>query len=599
VGGTAAQEVILIAFYRSLFTRLFGEEPEEEKNNSAEQTSQQEQAPEPEPEPPPPPRDLLFPSTHAIHQLWNIRSRQAGWLPEPALSLEEQPDLPALLSDDEAQRELRRLQTVVNSTASERLRLIQIKQQAAPKAATVLAAAGSEPRAEPPLPDMDAQVVVFTAASGLVAWVLVYPPVGQGAELDREILDQALKKAKVCYGVDDDLLNALPQTPSRYFHMFPCARGEPAVHGVDGKVVDYFPRVVERKLTVDENNRVDYASLNVIHNVKEGEVICELVPPTEGEAGRSVQNEPIPARDGKKIALPKGRRTEISEDGLSLVAAADGHVEFSGRAFQVKPLLDIPGNVDYSTGNINFLGDVCVHGDICSGFTVRAIGNITVGGVVEACTLEAGGDVVVAGGVQGDNQGVIRAQRGIFAKFIENACVYAKESICSDCLINCDVYCDGTVEVRSGRMTVIGGLLRAAQEVSAGIIGSRAECRTEIFVGGQPCGEFERHILLQEIEELEKDLEKTERQPDSPIKLSRMGKMRMQLMVNKKKLDQINKDWDLLSGEDGGEPVVHRLTCDTVYPGTVLAIDNCMPYEFFSRVNQCNATLEDGEIHFQ
>jgi len=580
--------VILIAFYRSFFNRLFGDEPEEEKNQSLEQASQQEQQPEPEPEPPPPPRDLHFPSTHAIHQLWNIRSRQAGWLPEPALSLDEQPDLPPLLSDNEAQRELSRLQTAVNSTASERLRQIQARK--APPAAE---------GGEPILPDLDAQVVVFTAAGGLAAWLLVYPPVGQGAELDREILDHALKKAKVCFGVDDDLLNALPQAPGRYFHTFQCARGTPAVNGEDGRVVDYFPRIVERKLTVDENNRVDYASLNVIHNVKEGEVICELVPPTEGEAGRSVQDEPIPAKDGKKVALPKGRRTEISEDGLTLTAAADGHVEFSGRAFQVKPLLDIPGNVDYSTGNINFLGDVCVHGDICSGFTVRAIGNITVGGVVEACTLEAGGDVVVSGGVQGDNQGVIRAQRGIFAKFIENTCVYAKESICSDCLINCDVYCDGTVEVRSGRMTVIGGMLRAAQEVSAGIIGSRAECRTEIFVGGQPCGEFERHILLQEIAELEQDLEKTERQPDSPAKLSRMSKMRMQLMVNKKKLDQINKDWDLLSGEEGGEPVVHRLTCDTVYPGAVLSIDNCTPYEFFSRVNHCSATLEDGEIHFQ
>ena len=53
------------------------------------------------------------------------------------------------------------------------------------------------------------------------------------------------------------------------------------------------------------------------------------------------------------------------------------------------PALDIPANVDFSTGDINFLGDVCIHGDICSGFTVRAIGNITVGGVVEACTVEA------------------------------------------------------------------------------------------------------------------------------------------------------------------------------------------------------------------
>ncbi|MCI8759030.1 MAG: DUF342 domain-containing protein, partial [Oscillospiraceae bacterium] len=297
--------------------------------------------------------------------------------------------------------------------------------------------------------------------------------------------------------------------------------------------------------------------------------------------------------------LPKGRHTEISEDGMSLLASSSGHVEFSGRAFQVKPLLDIPANVDFSTGDINFLGDVCIHGDICSGFTVRAIGNITVGGVVEACTVEAGGDLVVSGGVQGDNQAVIRAQRNIFAKFIENSCVYVKDSLHADCLINCDVYCDGEVEVRSGRMTVIGGTLRAARSVSAGTVGSRAECRTEVFLGGQPCADFECHILHQEIGQLEKDLEKTERQPDSPAKLSSMSKMRMQLMINRKKLAQLDKERELAAGEqEEAEKPPLRLACSTVYPGTVLGI-NGVTHQFDRRYSPCTADLAGGEIRLQ
>lgn len=569
----ADQEVILMAFYRSLLSRLFGEEPEEKAAAPA------EQAPPPEPEPPPPSRELQFAPDHAVHQLWEMRVGEKGWLSRPLLRLEERPDLPLVLTGNESQQELLRLQMTVNSTANERLRQIQRRD------------------GESSPPDLDAHVVAFISANGLAAWLMAYPPVGRGAELDGTILDRALKEAKVRFGVDETLLNELPQDPDRYFHLFCCARGRPAVHGTDGRVVDFFPRVLERKLTVDENNQVDYTALNVIHNVNKGEVICKLIPPIEGEPGRTVLDGAIPARDGKKAVLPKGRHTEISEDGLRLTASTAGHVEFSGRAFQVKPLLNIPGNVDFSTGDINFLGDVCVQGDICSGFTVRAIGNISVGGVVEACTVEAGGDLVVSGGVQGDNQAVIRAQRGIFAKFIENTCVYAKESICTDCLINCDVYCDGGVEVRSGRMTVIGGALRAAQEVSAGTVGSRAECRTEIILGGQPCGDFEYHILLQEIGELERELEKTERQPDSPAKLSRMSKMRMQLMVNQKKLDQISKERALLA-EEPEETVPRRMVCNTVYPGTVLTIDNSLPYEFFSRRGLCTATLVDGEISF-
>ena len=40
------------------------------------------------------------------------------------------------------------------------------------------------------------------------------------------------------------------------------------------------------------------------------------------------------------------------------------------------------------------------------------------------------------------------------------------------------------------------------------------------------------------------------------------------------------------------------MVCNTVYPGTVLTIDNSLPYEFFSRRGLCTATLVDGEISF-
>ena len=565
-----------MAFYHSLLSRLFGEEPAEEAVPDRETSPESSQAP------PPDPRLLQLPPDHVIYRLWDIRVRQKGWLPQPALCLAERPDLPPALDGEEIRKELLRLQLAVNSSANSRLMELGSPEEPAGEGG------------DPPWPDLDAQAVVFTAASGMAAWLLVYPPAGAGREIDREMLDRALSGAGVRFGVDEPLLDSLPQDPERYFHLFPCAQGKPAVHGVDGRVVDLFSRVVGRTVSVDEMNRVDYTTLNFIQNVTEGEVICRLIPPTEGVPGRTVLDQALPARDGKKVSLPKGRNTQVSEDGVCLLAAISGHVEFSGRAFQVKPLLDIPANVDFSTGDINFLGDVCVHGDICSGFTVRAMGNINVGGVVEAATVEAGGDLVVSGGVQGDNQAVIRAQRNIFAKFIENSCVYVKDTLHADCLINCDVYCDGAVEARSGRGTIMGGRIWAAHEVSAGMIGSRAECRTEVSLGGQPCGEFEHHILLQEIGELERDLEKTERQPDSPDKLGRMSKMRMQLMVNRKKLEQLEKERETLA-EELEKPGLRRMVCSTVYPGVVLTIDGAV-HHFEHKTSPCSATLADGEI---
>lgn len=564
-------------FKNSFLSRLFGAEPEAEE----EEAPLPDQLPDQElPQPERQPRHTLeLPPSHALRKLWTIHSEQTGWQPQPQLCLEGEND--PLLPDNEAKKELLRLQMIVNSTANGRFEHLRSLTK-------------QEDKGQSSLPDLDAQTVVFLAADNFTAWLLVYPPVGDGREIDRDTLEQALAQQQVSFGVDEALLDALPQDPERYFKLFPIARGTPAVPSIDGRVVDLFPRQEERKLTVDENNRVDYTNLNFIHNVEKGGVICRIIPPTEGTPGRTVQNQEVPAKVGKPASAPKGRNTELSEDGLALVASITGHVEFSGRSFQVKPVLDIPGNVDFSVGDINFLGDVCIHGDICSGFTVRAMGNITVGGVVEACTVEAGRDLVVARGVQGDNQAVIRAQRSIFAKYLENSCIYAKLNLETECIINCDVYCDGGVTVRSGHRSIIGGKTHAAHEVSAGVVGSRVGNRTDIILGGQPCEEFDYDMLTKEVWDLEDDMARTERQPDSPSKMSHMGRLRMQLAVSRSKLEMLQKDREL-QAQEPQDPGVRRMVCDTVFPGTVLEIGGVV-HHFDSRTAPCSATLADGEI---
>lgn len=466
----------------------------------------------------------------------------------------------------------------VNSTANQRLALAQPKQ---------------EPE-EPPV--LDAQAVVFVTASQLSAWLLVYPPVGGGQEADQELLSGALDEAGVCFGVDEDLVERLPQDPECYFRLFPVAQGEPAVHGKDGYAVDLFARKMERKLMEDEFGQLDYMSLNTVQNVAEGDVICRIIPPTEGMPGRTVTDKELPARDGRPASPPAGRNTQVSEDGRTLVAAKSGHVEFTGRGFQVKPVLDIEGNVDYSTGNINFVGDVHIKGDVLSGFSVRAMGDIIVEGVVEACSIESGGDLTVVKGIVGNEQAVIRAQRSIFAKYMESCCVYARVSLHTDCIVSCDVYSDGVVEARSGRGTIIGGRIWAAKEISANTIGSQSELPTAISLGGLPCEEFEREVVTREIAETEADLERTEQQPDSAHKLTHLSKTRVKLAINKNKLEQIDKDLQLLR-ENSEEQNTGRLVCDIAYGGTEITIGSAT-LRLRQEVRPCTAKLTGDEIVF-
>lgn len=523
---------------------------------------------------------LELPPEHAVHKLYALWREQSGWQLPPRFSFagtgEEQP-----LPEAAAARELARLKLSVNASANKRLKAI-------------LPPSRGGPAEEAPAPDLDAAVEVFVTADAMSAWVYAYPPVGRGRELDKGMLRAALEGAKVVFGIDETLEDTIPQARERYFHLFPAAMGRPAIQGSDGRIIDLFSRKTERKIKVDEYNRVDYTAINFVQNVAEGDPICRVVPPTEGGAGCTVLGRELPTRNGVAPAIPKGRNTVLSEDGYTLLAAKTGHVEFNGRTFQVRPVLEIDGNVDYSTGSINFLGDVHIHGDVCTGFTVRAMGTVTIDGVVEACTVEAGNDLVIVKGAQGDSRAVLRSSHSIYAKYLESCCVYAVEDLHSDCLINCDVYCDGTVEINSGRGTIIGGNIRCAHEVVASVVGSRAEAPTDIFLGGMPCQAFDREVLLLETASLEAQLEAVERQPESPTKFTRMGKLRMQISVNKNKLEQFQEDQD--GQEEEEEPGLRRMSCGVAYPGVTVTIGPAS-YRFRRETGPVHAFLNlSGEV---
>lgn len=556
-------------------SRLFGTGPQEEKEEELGASL----PPEPVQPPAGPPSEatLQLPPEHALNKLWRLYLEQGGRCSVPVLTLLG-PGGERLPAKQEKQ-ELLRLQLAVNASANQRLALAQPKQ---------------EPGEDPPV--LDAQAVAFTASDQLSAWLVIYPPVGGGRELDQEMLFGALAEAGVYFGVDEGLLKRLPQEPERYFRLFFAARGIPAVHGKNGYVVDLFARKLERRLVEDEFGQLNYASLNLVQNVAEGDVICRFIPPTEGQPGRTVTDMELPARDGRPASPPVGRNTQVSEDGKTLIASKSGHVEYTGRGFQVKPVLDIEGNVDYSTGNINFVGDVHVKGDVLSGFSIRAMGDITVEGVVESCSIEAGGDLTVVKGIVGNDEAVICAQRSIFTKFMENCCAYARVSVHTDCLVNCDVYSDGVVEVRSGRGAIIGGRIWAAQEISANSVGSEAERPAVICLGGLPCEEFERDVVTREIAEIEADLARTEQKPDSAQKLTHLSKTRVKLVLSRNKLAHINKDLEALR-ERGEEQNTGRLVCDIAYGGTEITIGSAT-VRLRHEVRPCTARLAEGEIIF-
>lgn len=579
-----------MSFKDKITSFLFGSKKEEQEDEAllAEQEQPPQEAPEaPEPAPGDPSR-LEISSDHPIRQLYDLRQKEAGGIPYPHLCMDEE----GILSPEILEKEKSRLQSSLKSVCSTRWKAAKGRTRGKHSKKK------EEEEAEEEETILDARPWFHLSSDKVYAWMMIFPPVGKGEEVTRDMIYQALAAQGISYGLENAVLNQAAHDRERYFSLYLVAKGTPAFDGRNGNIVDCFPRAIQRVLEVNEFGQVDYTALNLICNVEEGQEICHLIRPTEGEPGRTVTDQEIPAKSGRAVPLPRGRNTEVDEDGETLIASMPGHVEFSGTTFQVKPVLDIGGDVDFSTGNIKFVGDVNIKGDVLSGFTVKAMGNIYVGGVVEAGgTVEAGGDLTVVKGILGDGTTVIRAGRCIFSKYIENATIFVRENLQTDCIVNGRIYCDGEVIIRSGRGSIIGGQVWAARQVSASAIGAKSEVKTSISLGGMPCATLEKNLVRKKLAGLAAELERLEAQLDSPAKSSLLGKVRMKISVAELRLQQLEEELDAAREElkNRKESDSGRMECGVAYAGTEISFGDEL-LRLRQETHQCVAKLVCGEI---
>ena len=451
----------------------------------------------------------------------------------------------------------------------ERVRLTAQLEKDAKKRLEELRRAREGENGERPL---DAVCHVYVSKDKLVAWCFAFPPYAGGEEMNSAMLACALEKAGVNTGIDpQSMVEIFRQV--RYLRLIPVAFGQPETEGKDGYVTEKYPRELSLEVVIDEHGVADYRAMNYVQLIKKDSVICEITPPVEGTPGMRLDGKPIMPRTVQAAKAPCGVNTTLTEDGLRLIATMDGHLEYSNGAFYVRPVLEIRGDVDYSTGNIDFIGDVQIAGDVRENFSVRATGSITVDGIVEAASVESGGDMTITRGVVGDNRAVLKCGGVFRVKYLENSRVYAGGSVYADCIMTSEVYSDQSIEVVEGRGSIIGGTLTAGELIRANMIGAQSGRKTELTLGVLPYTEHAREMLRKSVNEIEREIEMIEGE-----------RRRMEIMGDKAKAEERRARLPLLQlkasrlakkAEDLKEqvdPAKCRLECVTVYPVTVVQL---------------------------
>ncbi|MGA2762825.1 MAG: FapA family protein [Spirochaetia bacterium] len=434
-------------------------------------------------------------------------------------------------------------------------------------------------------PSHDATVTVDITDGEMKAIIIVTEPGPGGADVSADFLASFLASNGVVFGVREDVLREFEASP-RYGRPVLAAEGTKAHDGADAHVVYNFKGQREAVTLKERDGRVDFKDISRVENVVAGQLLARKVPAEPGQPGQTVTGKLIPAEKGKDCELSVGKNVKVSEDGLSALAEINGQVLLLGGKINVEPIYTISGDVDLRTGNVLFLGTVVVRGNVEDGFSVKAAGNIEVFGSVGKCGLDAEGDIVVHQGIAAKTEGKVRCGKSLYSKFIEHAHVDAGENvIVTDGIVHSYVDANKMILCQGKRAQIVGGRLRASEEINSKILGSVAGTETLLEVGYDPRSkerlvqlEAARRGVEKSMEEVElniKTLETLQRAqktlpPEKAQYLTEQSEKRAQLLGQ---LDETNKEIATINSYLSSLNTIGKISAsERVFPGVKLAI---------------------------
>ncbi len=432
---------------------------------------------------------------------------------------------------------------------------------------------------------IDSECTVRISKDNMKAFVTISKPIG-GEVMTEKAIHEALAQNGVVLNINEaEITNIVNQ--KIYDKEVLVAEGIQPQDGKDAELTYHFDISSERTINIDKDGKIDYHELSLIKNVRAGDKLVTLTPHTEGIPGKNVQGAEVPGKDGKKLALPRGKNAEASESGLELLAAVDGEVKVIDGKVNVFSVYEVKQNVDNSTGNIRFNGKVVIMGNVLTGFIIEAEGDVEVYGVVEGAQIKSNGNIILHRGIQGMNRGELYCEGDLIAKFIENSKIEAKGNIQSDAIMHSQVVCGKKLEAAGRKGLLVGGSFKVGEEIKAKVVGSPMATITELEVGINPDMRKKYEDLKNELKQVTENLDKTTKAVDLLTKMSK----NVELPVEKKmllaksiklKLQLQQSQEQILNEHSEMESYFEELSrgkikiYDVIYPGSRITIGSSL-----------------------
>lgn len=354
---------------------------------------------------------------------------------------------------------------------------------------------------------IDGRVELSCEEDGRAASVILHAPQYGGADVTADMIAEEIACGGVTTGINYEEIKRLAD--GKVYEILSCvARAVEPKKGANGYINFRFDKEHKLKPHQNEFGIADYRELDAIVPIHKNDIIADIVNPTEGVPGIDVFGKKIPAEPGVMPKISTGKNTLVTTDGTKIVASCDGHIVFGNGSFQVEEAVTIMTDLDISVGNINFLGDVHIKGNVMEGFTINAGKNVRVDGSVFDGEIVAGGNITIVGGCINSK---VTCDGNVDIGFCENAEIFCKGDVTSKQFAFCDVFCYGALTTKTAKGVICGGKVTSMHDVTAGIIGSSKYTPTEVYIG-------DGSVLYLRRREAEADLNESIRVFDNAVK---------------------------------------------------------------------------------
>ena len=261
------------------------------------------------------------------------------------------------------------------------------------------------------------------------------------------------------------------------------AKGIAATDGIDG-TVDWFVDKSESTSSQQTQSNMSHYEKCAFVMVNQGDVLGQYLMPQPGHDGRDVTGKTVPAKEPLNCKY-QFDETIITTTSNQLIAQTSGVLKRDNNNVTIEKLLIVDDNVDFSTGNINFNGDIEIKRDIRDRFVVESTGNISVHGFIEDASIFCGGNLTIQKGYAGRTRADATVQGNLNSHYLDNVDIeifknlqIQKEAINSRLIVH------GTVECPTA--SLIGGSLTTTQRITVASLGSEGNITTTITLGSVP-----------------------------------------------------------------------------------------------------------------